>query len=275
MSKRCIFCKRDSSGSKSIEHVLPESLGNEQHTLPPGTVCDSCNNYFASNIERPVLEAGHFTTAMFNSLIPNKRAKMPVLPGMLLPVMRQQGKLRPFRAEVTRNRSGDLYMYAEDEAEWGIASGQITRLIIPASGEKPDRRLFARFLAKVGVECMALQLMENAPDMLPEFIDDTQISVLSGYARFGKSGLEWPYSERRIYTPDQLFREAGEEYEVLHEWTFLHTDQGEMYFVMAILGAEYAMNMGGPDVEGYEAWVRENRGRSPLYDESWESLSQV
>ncbi|HET8891812.1 MAG TPA: HNH endonuclease [Candidatus Angelobacter sp.] len=31
MTKRCIFCKNDSSGSRSIEHILPESLGNKEH----------------------------------------------------------------------------------------------------------------------------------------------------------------------------------------------------------------------------------------------------
>ena len=265
MNIHCIFCKQDSSASKSVEHILPESLGNRQHILPPGIVCDSCNNYFAGNIERPILECEHFATARFNSLIPNKRERMPVLPGMLLPGARHAGELRAFRAQVTRDSSGDFYMDAEDEAEEGIASGQITRLIVPASGEKPDHRLFARFLAKLGAECMALRMIENAPDMLPAFIDDAQIGALSAYARFGKSGLEWPYSERRIYAPDHFFQEDAENFEVLHEWTFLHTDQGEMYFVLAILGIEYAMNMGGPDVKGYHVWLREKRGRSPLY----------
>lgn len=268
MTKRCIFCKKDSAGSRSIEHILPESLGNKEHTLPPGVVCDACNNYFASGIEQPVLESGHFITARFNALIPNKRKKMPLLPAMLLPVTRRGGELYAYRAKVTRDARGDFYMDAEPTAEGRIVSGKIRRLIIPASDAKPQRDIFSRFLAKVAVECMALRMLENAPELLPEFIDDGQISSLSGYARFGKCGVLWPYSERRIYTPDRLFREDKEEYEVLHEWTFLYTDKGEMYFVIAILGIEYAMNMGGLDVEGYEAWLRENHGRSPLYPAS-------
>ena len=140
----------------------------------------------------------------------------------------------------------------------------INRLIIPASGEKPQRDIFARFLAKVAVECMALRTLANAPEQLPKFIDDKQIASLSGYARYGNCCVLWPFTERRIYSPDRLFREDAEDYEVLHEWTFLFTDKGEMYFVMAILGIEYTMNMGGPDVEGYGDWLRENDGRSPL-----------
>ena len=34
----CIFCKSDSRESRSTEHVIPESLGNTEHTLPPGVV---------------------------------------------------------------------------------------------------------------------------------------------------------------------------------------------------------------------------------------------
>lgn len=40
----CIFCHKDSSNSKSIEHIIPESLGNKEHILPNGYVCDICNN---------------------------------------------------------------------------------------------------------------------------------------------------------------------------------------------------------------------------------------
>jgi hypothetical protein len=94
---------------------------------------------------------------------------MPVLSAMLLPVARRGGGLYAYRAELTRDASGDFYMDAEPAAEGGIASGEITRLVIPASGAKPQRDVFARFLAKVAVECMALRMLENAPELLPEF----------------------------------------------------------------------------------------------------------
>ena len=48
----CIFCHKDSSPSKSIEHLIPESLGNKHHVLPTGYVCDECNHYFAIKIEK-------------------------------------------------------------------------------------------------------------------------------------------------------------------------------------------------------------------------------
>src|ERR1019366_1530583 len=190
MSKRCIFCKNNSTGSKALEHIVPESLGNEEHTLPPGIVCDPCNNYFASGIEQPVLESGYFLTSRFNALIPNKRRRMPSLSGILLPGYRNERQIRFHRAEVSRDARGDYQIFAEAKAEDGIASGEISRVIIPASGPKPDRQLFSRFLAKVAVECMAQRLLQNAPHLLSEFVDDEQVDLARNYARFGRSGLE-------------------------------------------------------------------------------------
>jgi hypothetical protein len=268
MDNRCIFCKKNASGSKAIEHIIPESLGNEEHTLPPGIVCAPCNNYFASSIEQPVLESGYFVTSRFNALIPNKRRRMPSLSGILLSGYRADQDVRFHRAEVSRSVEGAFQIYAEPAAEEGIVSGRINRVIVPASGSKPNHQLFSRFLGKVAVECMALQLLKNGPHMLPEFIDDEQVDLLRNYSRFGKTGLEWPYSERQIYSADFVFPgKNGESYEVLHEWTFLYTNKTEMYFVLAILGVEYAINMGGPDIEGYGLWLKENNGCSPLYQE--------
>ena len=33
---RCLFCKKDSDETKSIEHIVPESLGNKSFVLPLG-----------------------------------------------------------------------------------------------------------------------------------------------------------------------------------------------------------------------------------------------
>ncbi len=52
---RCIFCKNDSSSSRSVEHIMPESIGSKKRVLPCGVVCDKCNNYFARKVEEPVL----------------------------------------------------------------------------------------------------------------------------------------------------------------------------------------------------------------------------
>ncbi len=52
----CIWCHhKPPEISFNLNHVLPECVGNEnQHTLPPGIVCSSCNSYFGTKVE-PVL----------------------------------------------------------------------------------------------------------------------------------------------------------------------------------------------------------------------------
>jgi len=40
----CLFCLSFSRSFKSEEHVLPRGLGNTLKVLPPGVVCDKCNN---------------------------------------------------------------------------------------------------------------------------------------------------------------------------------------------------------------------------------------
>lgn len=40
----CLFCRRHDGGFDSEEHVFAYALGNRDYVLPPGVVCDRCNN---------------------------------------------------------------------------------------------------------------------------------------------------------------------------------------------------------------------------------------
>lgn len=74
----CIFCKNPTDQiSKTIEHIIPESLGNVDSILPIGIVCDSCNNYFARKIEKEILGSPIFQLIRFEKSIPNKKGKIP------------------------------------------------------------------------------------------------------------------------------------------------------------------------------------------------------
>lgn len=74
---RCIFCKKDSSNSKSVEHIIPESLGGKEYLLGKGLVCDKCNNYFARKVEKPFLEDETIKLLRFDEGLENKRGKIP------------------------------------------------------------------------------------------------------------------------------------------------------------------------------------------------------
>ncbi len=51
----CIFCDEPISKS-SIEHIVPESLGNIWYVLPSGVVCDTCNGNFSKFEEKAIFK---------------------------------------------------------------------------------------------------------------------------------------------------------------------------------------------------------------------------
>lgn len=50
-SNQCIYCLTKDGKFKTEEHVYPESLGNTEIILPPGYVCDECNNGVLSELD--------------------------------------------------------------------------------------------------------------------------------------------------------------------------------------------------------------------------------
>ena len=48
----CLFCRRKDRSFTSEEHIFPEGLGNEEHILPVGVVCDRCNNGVLSQLDQ-------------------------------------------------------------------------------------------------------------------------------------------------------------------------------------------------------------------------------
>jgi hypothetical protein len=131
---------------------------------------------------------------------------------------------------------------------------------------KPDAILFARYLGKTAIEAMAYELLENAPQMFGDLLDCAALDPLRHYARYGSpQTLKWPYSERCRYAPDNpLQRASGNTCDVSHEWRFLSTEDGELYFILVLFGIEYAINVGGPDTEGYRRWLSAHEQTSAL-----------
>ncbi len=81
---KCIFCQLPSHDSKSVEHVVPESLGNKTLILARGVVCDGCNNYFARKIEGPLLEMPFFKQTRHRLSVTNKKGRIPPNKGVIV-----------------------------------------------------------------------------------------------------------------------------------------------------------------------------------------------
>jgi hypothetical protein len=142
-----------------------------------------------------------------------------------------------------------------------LKSGQ---LLLPIGGPAPDERVLSRFMAKVALEAMAARVVghDGGQDYL---CDEHQLDDLRDHARYGRIS-RWPVHTRHIYAADaKTVLPGGESEQVIHESDFLATSWGEWFFVLAIFGMELAINLGGPDIDGYERWLRENGEASPLY----------
>jgi hypothetical protein len=121
---RCLFCKKPTSDSEPIEHVLPESIGNKDHVLKRGLVCGKCNNYFASKVEKKFLELFEIESLRFNQLIPSKKGRIPIMRAFTFPF--------PSIAEVTRDpESGQMSVNFAPEVVKHIMNAKGGKFILP------------------------------------------------------------------------------------------------------------------------------------------------
>lgn len=256
---KCIFCKRDSSGSRSVEHIVPESLGNTKLTLPRGTVCDSCNNYFATHVEAPVLASKEFSYLRFHQEIPNKRGRLPSVDAIL------GGEI----VEVHKTGPLQFSFNAKDfEVAKRVSAQGDGQLLVPLSGPAPSSHLTSRWLAKMGLELLALRV-SRVEGWNNEFIDHPGLDPVRRFARAPKPGETWAFSRRRLHSENLLEEtKLGEQSQLVYECDILATstaESSEYYFVLSLFGMEYAINLGGDCMDGYLAWLFKNDNASPLH----------
>lgn len=254
----------DSTSSKSVEHIIPESLWNTQHVLPRGVVCDACNNYFAREIEKPFLDSPAVARLRFTQVIPNKRGRVPTSEAVLQP---------GFPAVLHRNPRDPhiLSVDLEPDGLRHIANLKSGELILAGGMEMPPQPVTSRFLAKMALEAMAYKLLAY-PDGIAYLVDEPQLDLIRNFARRGVP-RDWPHHIRRIYDSERLIIEPdGRSVQTVHEFDLLVTKSREWFFVFALFGVELVINLGGPEIDGYVAWLQEHDEQSPLYvdrSENW------
>ena len=256
---RCIFCLNDASTSRSVEHIIPQSLGNLSHVLPAGIVCDRCNNYFARKVEKPLLDSGYFTALRFHESVPNKRGRIPTQLGM----HRQTGI--PVTAYKSIDGSIGIDVEPRQMGQFLSSTNKTGRgeLLFPVP-EAPPIKFIERFMAKCALEILAQRVCWT-PGWRAEAVIRADLGPIRRFARYAE-GERWPVHIRRIYACNTPFPTAdGELTQVVHEYDLLYSDRSELYAVVAIFGVEMAINLGGPEVDGYKDWLKRFDGLSPLY----------
>lgn len=271
---KCLFCKQNSSNTKSVEHIVPESMGNTTFILPLGYVCDKCNNYFAREVEKPFLELPEMRLLRFQEAIPNKKKKMPAINGVIngnCPIK--------LKRKVSHNEVVNEVEVSTDTIDKLLSTSESATIIVPAFTNymlPPNNSITSRFLAKMALEALADKL-KNIENSLDDLINDTQLDMLRNHARLGTI-KNWPCSIRRIYDYNRIWEYSdGLQGQMVHESDFLviPTEESheidnehimaEIYFVVALWGIEFAINMAGPEIIGYKNWLSEHNDESPLY----------
>jgi hypothetical protein len=263
---RCIFCKQSSSSSKSVEHIIPESLGNKRHVLPKGIVCDGCNNYFSRKVEKPFLDLPAVRQLRFQQDIESKRGNIPSITGLIAP---------DIPALLTKYPKYDFTSVQVSEPDLArLLQVKEGTVLFPLAGDLPNTPVVSRFLAKIALEAMALRLVEF-PEGIAYICDEAQFDVLRDHARKGYVS-PWPVHIRTIYHQNgKTFGPKGNAEQIVHEFDFLVTDQSEWFFVLAIFGVEFTINLGGPEISGYRRWLEQTGGLSPLYTDRHGGLAAM
>ena len=168
----CIFCHKDSSSSKSIEHIIPESLGNKHHVLLAGYVCDECNHYFAIKIEKELLAQPYFISMRFRNEILTKKGKL-VKEKMIFPDALKS-------CEVTMQTTNDgLIASLEDKELYRlIKSGKTRTMIAPyiPAPESPNT-IMSRFLTKCAYEYFLYNMGEDKYNLCVQELLGSEVDI--------------------------------------------------------------------------------------------------
>jgi hypothetical protein len=194
----------------------------------------------------------------FHQSIGNKKGRIPSLDGVVLP---DDIPIKVYKSKDIKLTFGAVPDEASVQRIIQTGRGEIT---FEDTTTPPDNFIVSRFLAMMALEAIAQRFApyEGGLDYL---IDEPQFDPIRNHARRGHP-RSWPYYVRRIYEENtKHLNDNDEPVQTIFEYTLFWTPHSELYFVIAIFGLEFAINVGGPELEGYEEWLSRNGDISPLY----------
>lgn len=210
----------------------------------------------------------------FQAEVPNKKNKIPQIDGML-----DNGSPIKIIKKQVNNEILHILKIEPEHLEKSIIN-RPSRIIIPAFSNKDileSNKVVSRFIAKIALEALADRL-KNIENSLNDLIDDKNYDQIRNYVRLGNVN-NWPCNIRRIYNYDKNWGNNNELEQKIFEYDFLlipiekdidlkHLDKSidaYLYFIIALWGMEFAINMAGPEIDEYLKWLKEHDDVSPLY----------
>ncbi|WP_159887021.1 HNH endonuclease [Paenibacillus puerhi] len=230
---RCLFCLRRDVSFLKIEHVIPESLGNDDLVLPLGYVCDSCNQYFGSKIEGEALNNPPFNIERVAANIKTKKKKSP---------------LAQLDSNLFIYPLGLDHIILTGEYSNVLIKTDSTSLLIPKHSHKQDS-FIVRMLLKIGLEAL---LTEGNIDPYTSDHDRAR-----RFSRFADPGSFWEfgytvYPEKEDLTLSVRYDDYGEliTHQIYH-YEIGKMTSGDIILFFAFRNHLFACNLTSPSVEEY------------------------
>lgn len=168
MNRECIFC-RGSGPFLTREHILPESLGGDDSFILQGRcVCDRCQNYFGSKIERIALNNYPFSHWRTFGGILTKKGRIPFFDDV------EGTFFGPDESGASSIAFNPIFLRSILEGK----KTQIRLLAVPT-----DPTYVCRFLLKMGLELLHEDGIDNALH--------SRYLAARRFARFCQPGSRW------------------------------------------------------------------------------------
>lgn len=195
---KCAFCGKklihegEGSNTKSEEHIIPFSLGNEQLVLERGIICDQCNNYFALKIEKPFLELDTIKLLRSYHLVESRKKHVPPMDVYFM------GEQVPW---VYDKKMEAPTIILPEEICLRLKNGETPQLFFSQNIDLyslSNNDIVKRMLAKIFLEILLYyqirMLKEKQTSESICFIYDEKIKKLIDYVRYGNRKEDYQYT---------------------------------------------------------------------------------
>jgi hypothetical protein len=138
----------------------------------------------------------------------------------------------------------------------------------------PPKREMSRLLAKMALETVARRLAVRGS--LDRFIDESHYDLIRRWTRHGDNLRDWPFHQRQIHPEETYMRHptTGLWVRAGYSHDLFITKRWETFFVFCLYGHEFVINVGGPSIKGYEEWLEDHNGISPVIERVGFQLQQ-
>lgn len=164
----CIYCRKDSSASRSKAHIVPEAFLQNEVTLPVGAECDACNG-FASQLEQAFIHHNRIWTQIMMLRAPGKDGK-------------KRKRMSHYTADDERR-----VMTVQFRDSW-IKEFEGKRQIVFPDPVEYDESKFRRCLGHIAMNYVAWKF---GWDVALE----GRFDPLRKYVRYGSRPMKWPYGQ--------------------------------------------------------------------------------